>query len=279
MSASTEAREALEQSDETLVFILDVRDPFSYLALGPAIELSSSISPSGRSPIASSTSAASVDWLPIRKHTLLPPSTPGPGPEDDRSIQHRRSRAQMIAREITIYADVQGLTIDSPYRDGHADAAYTAWLWIRATAPDQLPAFIKAVFNAYWAEGLDPESGDEILPMLERLGFHRAEFEPWASTQGRYGNALARIPAGEGRHISGAGLLGRRRGLLRPAASAHDPLDSRRAKWNRTDLARTTRRLRGKATIQPDPEATRRAAFERDSLPAARCPNEEMPRP
>lgn len=170
MSATTQMREDRAQRDKTLVFILDLRDPFSYLALGPAIDL------------AFSASLSSVDWLPIRKHTLRPPSTPRP--EDDRGVQHRRSRAQMIAREIAIYAEAQKIKLESPYRDGHADAAYRAWLWIRASAPDRLPAFLKAVFQAYWAEGLDPEKEDGTLSLLERLGFDRTEFEQWASRQG-----------------------------------------------------------------------------------------------
>lgn len=170
MSATAETRADRARREETLVFVLDLRDPFSYLALGPAIDLASSLS------------FSSVDWLPIRKHTLLPPSKPSP--EDDRGVRHRRSRAQMIAREIAIYAEAQALTIDSPYREGHADAAYSAWLWIRASAPDRLPAFLKAVFQAYWAEGLDPEKGDRILALLEGLGFDRTEFEQWASLQG-----------------------------------------------------------------------------------------------
>ena len=94
----------------------------------------------------------------------------------------------MIAREIAIYAEGRGIVIDSAYREGHADAAYRAWLWVRATAPARLPAFLQAVFQAYWAEGLDPEKEDEILPLLEQLNLDRAGFAQWARDHG--GTAL-----------------------------------------------------------------------------------------
>lgn len=168
MSTALQADKDLRQDRHALLFILDLRDPFSYLALGPAIELA--------------TQADSADWLPVRRHTLLPPSPPSM--EDDRGIQHRRARAQMIAREIAIYAERQDITVGSPYRDGHADAAYTAWLWVRATAPDRLPTFLKAVFEAYWAEDLDPEEQGEIFRLVERLDLDGSQYREWASSQG-----------------------------------------------------------------------------------------------
>jgi 2-hydroxychromene-2-carboxylate isomerase len=135
-----------------LTVVLDIRHPFSYLALRPSFDL---VEETG----------VEVEWLPIRAHTLVEPSAPSP--EDDRGVRHRRFRAEMIAREIEVYADAQGLTIESPYRDGKADAVHLAWLWVLDVAPMRLPPFIEEVFRRYWASTLDPENLEDVLLLLD----------------------------------------------------------------------------------------------------------------
>jgi 2-hydroxychromene-2-carboxylate isomerase len=152
-----------------LTIALDVRDPFSYLALRPALAL---IEETG----------VEADWLPIRAHTLVAPSSPSP--DDDRGARHRRARARMIAREISIYSEVQGLEIEAPYRDGPADAVHMAWLWIRDAAETSLRPFLEQAFQRYWAVDLDPQNAEDVAGLLEGLELDGSGFQQWANTEG-----------------------------------------------------------------------------------------------
>ena len=108
-----------------LTVVLDIRDPRAFLALAPAIAFGREL-------------GVAINWLPLAAEPLRPPSAPGP--DDDRGVRHRRHRAQMIAREIAVYAQSQGLTLEEPYRNAPADAAHQAWLWMRAQARQGLEA-------------------------------------------------------------------------------------------------------------------------------------------
>ena len=70
-----------------LTVLMDVRQPFAYLALGPTIEL-------GR------RQGLEVNWLPASVSPLRPPPPESEG--NERSVAHRRNRSRMIAREIAI---------------------------------------------------------------------------------------------------------------------------------------------------------------------------------
>lgn len=157
-----------------LTVVLDVRDPFSYLALGPARALADD-------------ARIRIDWLPIRAHVLRPPSQPAP--DDDRGIRHRRARAEMLAREVRVYADAQGLEIGEFYRDGSASALHEAWLWLRSREPERLPDFLDAAFRSYWSGGLDPGSPGEVSRLLAESGADADGFERWDAMQRR--DALA----------------------------------------------------------------------------------------
>ena len=79
-----------------LTVVLDVRHPLAFLALAPAIEFGRELD-------------RTINWLPFAAEPLRPPSASAV--DDDRGVRHRRHRARMIAREIAIYAQAQGLTI------------------------------------------------------------------------------------------------------------------------------------------------------------------------
>lgn len=156
-------------ASERLTIALDLRSPFSYLALRPSFEL---VDETG----------VEVEWLPVRALTLSPPSRPGPG--DDRGVRHRRYRAEMLAREIEVYAAAQGLTIEGPYRDGGADAVHLAWLWLRDGAPARFRAFLEEAFGRYWSRKLDPEQLDDVSALLDELALDGARFRHWADRDG-----------------------------------------------------------------------------------------------
>jgi 2-hydroxychromene-2-carboxylate isomerase len=135
--------------------LLDLRNPLSYLALGPTRALAAEL-------------GIEVDWLPLTAPPLNPPSQPAP--DDDRGVRHRRSRAQALARDIETYAAAQGLVIRDYYRAPDTEPASRAWLWLREQHPKQLPDFLEALFRGYWEGKLDPSREDAVAALLERAG-------------------------------------------------------------------------------------------------------------
>ena len=152
-----------------LAVALDVRDPFSYLALGPALALGRELD-------------EPIHWRPFRGHVLKRPTEPSA--DDDRSVQHRRHRAQMIAREIAIYGDAQGLTIRDPYRDAPADAVHRAWLWLRTNDPERLEPFLGESFRRYWSLALDAADVSAAARLVSECGADGASFQLWADAEG-----------------------------------------------------------------------------------------------
>ena len=115
----------------------------------------------------------------------------------------------MIAREIAVYAEAQGLVIEAPYRDGPSAAFETAWLWLRATAPEALEAVLEEGFRRYWACELEADEPEAIDTLLAHCGLDAAAFHGWAAREGtRAAAEVARRLAEAGVFQTPAYLLG-----------------------------------------------------------------------
>ena len=169
-----------------LTVALDVRHPLAFLALRPTIAFGRALQ-------------IDVDWLPMCAQPLRPPSAPQP--EDDRGVRHKRHRAHMIAREIAVYAEAQGSTIEEPYRDTPADAANLAWLWMRDRRPTSLEPFLTELFRRYWALELDAGAADSVAEVVREYGAEAGEFLAWAGSEGP---AAAESVAGD---LTSAGIF------------------------------------------------------------------------
>ncbi len=90
----------------------------------------------------------------------------------------------MIAREIAVYADAQGMTVRELYRDAPADSANLAWLWMRAQAPDSIEAFLVETFRRYWALELDAGDAIDVSRVVSDCGEDSDGFLEWAATKG-----------------------------------------------------------------------------------------------
>ncbi len=157
----------IDQAELTVV--LDVRHPFSYLALEPAIAFGAK-------------HGLEINWLPIRSKPLKAPTTPGP--DDDRSILHRRNRAQMIAREIETYASAAGLTIRDYYRDPDPSALHLGLLYARSVGNSVATSFLRESFRGYWAGELAPDDVEAIAKIVVTSGGDSDAFEIWCEAEG-----------------------------------------------------------------------------------------------
>ena len=152
-----------------LSILLDVRQPFAYLALHPAGALASEL-------------GIEINWLPFSVSPRTPP--PPEKPDDDRRIRHRRYRAQAIAREIETYAGAQGLVLRDYYRDSDPALLNLGWLWLRDRHPDQLWSFLKEAFRAYWALELDSSDEAAVAALIDSVSGDGGEFRSWCLDDG-----------------------------------------------------------------------------------------------
>jgi 2-hydroxychromene-2-carboxylate isomerase len=150
--------------------LLDLRSPYCYLALHPSAALGQEL-------------GIEINWLPTRVPPLRSPSEPGP--DDDRGILHRRSRAQAIEREIDTYARIQGLVLREWSRAPDPALLNLAWLWFRSHRSDRLYAFLSEAFHSYWALELDPTRETAIASLVEASGGDGSEFTAWCVDEGR----------------------------------------------------------------------------------------------
>jgi 2-hydroxychromene-2-carboxylate isomerase len=158
-----------ELETSTLTVALDVRHPLAFLALSPAIAF-------GRER------EIAINWLPFAGEPLRAPSEVAVG--DDRGTRHRRHRARMIAREIAVYAEAQGLAVVEPYRSGSAEAVDLGWLWMRSRAPQRLEPFLEEAFRRYWALELDAADREAVAKTIGSVGEDAAGFLEWAGSDG-----------------------------------------------------------------------------------------------
>ena len=156
-------------ADSALTVALDLRQPAAYLALLPAAEFGRQV-------------GVDIDWLPVVVAPLKAPTAPAP--DDDRSVLHRRRRARALAREIEVYADVQGLVVRDYYRDPDPSAFNLAWLWVRERARARSFDFLSDAFARYWAGRFDPSDGASAERLVDEHGVDAAGFSAWRATDG-----------------------------------------------------------------------------------------------
>lgn len=187
-SFEPDAAEPSVEPGRHLTILLDVRHPESYLALGPALRFEREL-------------GLQIDWLPLAAPTLRRPTEPAA--DDDRSVRHRRSRAQAVAAEVETYARAQGLHVREIHRDPDPRAFHLGWLWLRRFARESLPAFLTEGFRAYWSCELDPGDLAQVAALVASVpGGDRLAFEAWSAAEGpAEADALAADLARAGRKM------------------------------------------------------------------------------
>jgi 2-hydroxychromene-2-carboxylate isomerase len=173
-------------SRSTLTILLDIRNPYSYLGIEPALALAEEC-------------GLTINWLPLTAQPLNAPSLPRA--DDDRGLRHRRSRAEAMANEIAVYADAQGLEIRDYYRDPDPDLFHQCWLWLRERNPGLIAAFLREAFKAYWASQLNLSQVAAIEVTLTSAGTSCSALHYWLQEHGpTRAAALCEIVGDHGRY-------------------------------------------------------------------------------
>lgn len=151
-----------------LTVLFDFKDPYSYLALGPTLDLVADLN-------------VDCDWQPFLISKLRAPQPAGE--DDSRGDRHRRLRAQYYQRDLQRYAQARGLPArhfadGGLYRPCVGAVAAIGFNWLCSHQPSgssessksNIPAYLNAAFTGYWDGLLDLDAVSEITGLLADHG-------------------------------------------------------------------------------------------------------------
>ena len=139
-----------------LTILFDIRNPQSFLALAPTIELLDELK-------------ADADWQPLLM--ALPKAVAKPAEHAERGEWHRWHRAQYRLADLRRYGHSRGLPDDcfTPARlfdAGEGRVAAAACLWCQAHAPDLQLSLLSSLFQRFWLDQLDLDSPTQVLEVM-----------------------------------------------------------------------------------------------------------------
>lgn len=146
------------EQPETLVVCIDLKDPYSHLAIPGTLALLERMGP-----------GLTSRWLPFNRHAMEPPARDA---DSDRGSAHRRSREQYRERELRYYAAAVGLPLERLYQNPECLPFASALLWLAEAeaSPAVLAAFLTATFKAYWSGALDADDAAGCAHQLTAAG-------------------------------------------------------------------------------------------------------------
>lgn len=161
---SEEASSPPQSPGSPLIVVVDFKQPQSYLALAPTLELAASC-------------GVAIDWRPFVARPSARPSAPSPG--DDRTARHLRFRALYFERDLRRYAEAAGLELGDVYRSPDSSVAGMGLLFAaRALGRSGAGEYVARVFDGYWRGALDLEDVVALRGVLSALHADGAALEP-----------------------------------------------------------------------------------------------------
>lgn len=133
-----------------LTVYIDFKSAPSYLAIQPTLALAERM-------------GIDIDWRPFR---TVERDIANPRQDETVGERHRRVRATSQRALAIKYAAHQGIDLKYPDQMGSSDLALGALMLIRG---DKLP-FIRAAFDAYWAEHQDLDDPAIIESLIMQTG-------------------------------------------------------------------------------------------------------------
>ena len=160
--------------NEELTILFDFKDPHSYLALGPFLELADEPGISSR-------------WYPFLGSPLRPPMSPSDNSQ--RGLQHRGLRARYLELDLCRYADAGNLPArhfrdGGLYRDLSGEIAAMGFNWATGDGGSVARSYLQTVFTDHWDGDLNLDSFEEVVAMLDRCGAETDGFDVYCAGQG-----------------------------------------------------------------------------------------------
>lgn len=126
----------------TLFIGLDLKDPYSHLAVPGAVALAAS-------------AAQTVRWFPLARPAITPATeVAGTG----RSAAHKQHRFRYREQELRFYAKAMGRSLAALYQDPQPACFASVLLWVQHRAPGHLTAAIEQAFAAHWECRINAEA-------------------------------------------------------------------------------------------------------------------------
>ena len=151
-----------EQSDRAVEAFIDLRSPYSYLALGPARALARS-------------SGARFDWWPF-----ITDFRSAYGGEVERRAERDVAKLKYLYMDCRRLAQRQGLTIRATTKLWDATLASQALLFAKSN--DRLWEFCDPLLAAFWRREFDLESPQQIEAALVGAGMALADWHRYLDT-------------------------------------------------------------------------------------------------
>lgn len=163
-------------SDAPLIVYIDVKSPYAFIALKPTLALEAEL-------------GLQFDFRPL---TLDIPSYLGSAEKKNGKVVASQGRSagtwkivRYAYRDARRYAERQGYMLKGTEKIWDSSLANIGILWARQQARDLLPAYLNAVYPAFWRRELDIENIAVVENCLREAGIEARGFDDYQRGAGR----------------------------------------------------------------------------------------------
>lgn len=163
-------RDAL-QSDAPLIVYVDIKSPYAFVAIQPTLKLEAEL-------------GCQFDWRPL---TLDIPSYLGSARKKaGKIVSSNRSQSQWLGvkyayKDARRYAERQGYTLKGTEKIWDSSIANIGIQWVCEKSRASLPAYLEAVYPAFWRRELDIEDVAVVAACIEAAGVSSQGFQTYQS--------------------------------------------------------------------------------------------------
>lgn len=164
------------KSEAPLIVYIDIKSPYAFVAIGPTLALEAEL-------------GLQFDWRPL---TLDIPSYLGSAEKKKGKVVASKGRSQRTwnairygYRDARRYAERQGLMLKGTEKIWDSSLPNIGILWVRETARERMPDYLRAVYPPFWRRALDIENVSVVESVLEQAGISADGFADYAAGRGR----------------------------------------------------------------------------------------------
>ena len=168
-------------SNNSIDFYVDIKSPYAYLALDPAIEMFDQL-------------GLHYNLLP---YTLNIADYLGSATVNDEGkiissnrTAHQWRRVKYSYMDCRRMANLQGKTILGTQKIWDSSLFSMAHLWVREKSEQTLLPFLRESFQLFWKRELDIENEQVILNLIDKFQLYSADFISWKTNNKNCVNSL-----------------------------------------------------------------------------------------